>query len=116
MSVSGGITFIVFQLDDVIDPKYDKVLEMGCNYMCEKIIGNLKYHKEVYNKYPHGVAQFTCLDDLDGQKGFGIGEINGRGGTRVTQIISYNTPYKKGGKKVLITLGQGKCRVKTLFS
>ena len=116
LPVSEGLPFVAFQLGEVMDPESSEVLEGGCDSMCGASIGNLKYHKNVVAKYPHLVAQYACLDDLADQKGFDIGGIDGRGGTRVTHIVSYKTPYKKDGKQVLITLGLGDFGVKTLFS
>jgi hypothetical protein len=84
--------------------------------MCGASIGSLKYHETLTKKHPKLVAQFINLDDTPDQNSFTIGGIDGKGGTKVTHLVSYKTPYKIDGQQVLISLGLGDFGVKTLLS
>eukprot|EP00957_Ditylum_brightwellii_P072671 5522580-Ditylum_brightwellii.AAC.1 len=82
--------------------------------MCGACVGNLDYHRSIAEKRPHLIEQFESLDDLVDQQPFGIGGIGsdqdgGQQSTaRITHIISYKTPYRLNGQRVLITIGLGK--------
>ena len=84
--------------------------------MCGASIGSLKYHETFIKKHRYLVTQFINLDDSPDQNSFTIGGIDGKGGTKVTHLVSYKTPYRIDGKQVLISLGLGDFSVKTLFS
>ena len=83
--------------------------------MCGAIIGSLKYHETFIKKHPNLVSQFINLDDTPDQNSFTSGVIDGKGGKKVTHLVSYKTPYKIDGQHVLISLGLGDFGFKTFF-
>ena len=84
--------------------------------MCGASIGILKYHETFIKKHPHLVAQFINLDESAYHNSFNICSIDGMVRTKVSHLVSYNTPYKIYGQQVLISLGLGDFKVKTLLS
>ena len=88
--------------------------------MCIACVVNLGYHCSVVNKYPHLVSQFEPLEDLKNHNPFIIGDIrkggNNEGGTKISQIITYKTPFRVNGWKVLFSIDIGDFSTRTLLS
>ena len=115
--ISEALPFIAFQLGDTLNVNTSATLEGGVDTMCGASIGNLDYHRLVYERNPEMVVQFEALADLSDQQGFGIGGIDGNAdGAKVTHIITYRTPYMVNGAQLFISLGLGNFGIKTLFS
>ena len=116
LQVSEGLPCVSFPLGDDLSEDNQPTLEGGCDSMCGANIGNYKYHASFVQKNPQLVAQFIDLEEAVDQNSFTIGGIEGNGGTRVTHLVSYKTPYRINSKVVIISLGLGDFVVRTLFS
>ena len=72
-------------------------------------LGNLSYHKSIYEQFPDLVASFAYIKDQDGMKEFSVGGVDENDNqNRVTAIIMYHLPYPVNEQDVMLSFGLSK--------
>ena len=85
--------------------KGEAVMEMMVDSCAGLGLGNLKYHLSIYERFPHLVAQFAYIKDVENMESFGVGGVDIEGeGVSVEALISYHTPVRLNGAPVVVSL------------